>query len=139
MRAGADGWWGDDVESIVRAAAGSACVKARSDRYLAAEGKPRSPAPETSVSAPRAETVRSAEVVAAPAASAVQDSADADADGDADADSDSWSVGGMTFRSLSGSPGAKPYERQRKKAGSSDDESEGESGGESGGKSNDER
>jgi hypothetical protein len=84
MRAGADGWWGDDVESIVRAAAGSACVKARSDRYLAAESKPRSPAAEASVSAPRAETAQNAEGVPNSVTSEVQDLADADADADAD-------------------------------------------------------
>lgn len=103
MRAGASGGWSDDVESLVRAAAGSACVKALSGRYSA--GSAGMPADESvvmeSTSVPDA-----AAADLAPGDSSVSAAAE-------EGDDDTWSFGGLTFRSMSGSPGKKPYERQR--------------------------
>ncbi|MFT7286206.1 MAG: hypothetical protein ACI87W_000310 [Halieaceae bacterium] len=90
MRAGASDWWNADIESLVRAAAGSACVKAVSGRYVAVPAQ------------------SAAEVVKA--ATPVSESAQAVK---ADAEDGSWSMGGLTFRSMSGSPGKKSYHRAR--------------------------
>lgn len=88
IRAGASSWWTDDAEGLVRAAAGAACVKARSGRYGATT------IDETSVSA------------------AGSDAEAGDDSTEEVSDDGSWSVGGLTFRSLGGSPGRKPYQRQ---------------------------
>ncbi len=90
IRAGASSWWTDDAEGLVRAAAGAACVKARSGRYGAT-------------------SIQEATVSAAGASS--ESKAEADSSEKA-SDDGSWSVGGLTFRSLGGSPGRKPYQRQ---------------------------
>lgn len=114
MRAGADGWWSDEVEGLVRAAAGSACVKVQSGRYAKTGGAP----------APGDDAVAAAAKATAPDnrtgsdTAVVSESAQAgeerDSQQEADGDDGSWSFGGMTFRSLSGSPGTKPYQRKRK-------------------------
>jgi hypothetical protein len=104
MRAGADGWWSDDVQNLVRAAAGSACIKAQSGRYGAT---PQSAGEAMSISAVGA---ASDEAGTQPK----QGSDTPDTGGEAqETDDGSWSVGGLTFRSMSGSPTQKPYERQR--------------------------
>lgn len=95
MRVGVGANWSDDMERLARAAAGAACVKAMSGRYDAMM-----------------------------ADEALQDEAMAGKSGAAETntetntetktnDDDSWSFGGLTFKSMSGSPGKKPYERQR--------------------------
>ncbi|MFT4769357.1 MAG: hypothetical protein ACI8RN_002501 [Glaciecola sp.] len=98
MRAGADGWWSDDTENLVRAAAGSACIKAQSGRYGATH---QSTVEEIDVSTAGQGSDQSDKAAHAAATEAVQE------------DDDSWSVGGLTFRSMAGSPTQKPYERQR--------------------------
>lgn len=102
MRAGADGWWSHEVEGLVRAAAGSACVKAQSGRYAATDGDVDS---HDDVLAADEDASASAPVPAGDASNAQEAT---------DSDDGSWSFGGMTFRSLSGSPGSKPYQRKRK-------------------------
>ena len=99
LRAGAGDWWNEDIEGLVRAAAGSACVKALSGRYGAAA----TPMAEEAVAASPASEPQAA---AASTAEAAEDSEESE-------DSDSWSFGGLTFKSMSGSPGKKPYERSR--------------------------
>lgn len=96
LRAGAGDRWNEDIEGLVRAAAGSACVKALSGRYGAAA----SPMAEQEVAASPTSEPHAA---AASTAEAAEESED----------SDSWSFGGLTFKSMSGSPGKKPYERSR--------------------------
>ncbi|WOJ92095.1 hypothetical protein R0135_09880 [Congregibacter variabilis] len=105
MRAGADGWWNSDVENLVRAAAGSACIKAQSGRYGTDS---HSTAEEMSSSAAAKTSNHAAEPAKVTEAAKTQQS-----EADAEADDGSWSVGGLTFRSMSGSPTQKPYERQR--------------------------
>ncbi|MEM1401769.1 MAG: hypothetical protein AAGG55_00435 [Pseudomonadota bacterium] len=96
LRAGAGEWWSEDIEGLVRAAAGSACVKALSGRY----GANASMAAEESVAA-------------SPASASEAASSPEPEDAAQSEDSDSWSFGGITFKSMSGSPGKKPYERAR--------------------------
>ena len=94
MRVGVGDNWNDEIERLARAAAGAACVKAMSGRYNASVTE---------------------EVVGnqATAASSTASSDSAQTNEDAAKDDDSWSFGGLTFKSMSGSPGKKPYERQR--------------------------
>lgn len=107
IRAGASAWWTADAESLVRSAAGSACVKALSERY--------------SGTGVEADAARSQAVAASSdSASASKDKASGSADKEsaasgeaASADDGSFSMGGLTFRSMSGSPSKKPYERAR--------------------------
>lgn len=95
LRAGASEQWSAAAEQLARAAAGAACVKARSDRYgeVVAESSVRGEV----VGATKADNEIPAQ---APPEDAV-------------ADDGSWEVGGLTFRSLGGSPGQKPYQRRR--------------------------
>lgn len=108
MRAGADGRWSDDLQDLVRAAAGSACVKAQSGRYATSQQR----------SLDRSEAVVSSALPEAPAASADSSPVAAEQTSETsetseEKDDGSWSVGGLTFRSMSGSPTQKPYERAR--------------------------
>lgn len=105
IRAGAIGGWSADAENLARAAAGSACIKAQSGRYGAA---PKSAVKEMSVSASAQASNQSGASAGAADAAATEKS-----EADGEADDGSWSVGGLTFRSMSGSPTQKPYERQR--------------------------
>lgn len=90
---GAGDRWSPPVENLVRAAAGSACVKAVSGRYAAKT----QPSGESSFDAgPHTTTIDGADVVA-------EDSSNAGDDAST----------GFTFKPLSGSPTRKPYERQR--------------------------
>lgn len=115
LRAGADGWWSEDIEGLVRAAAGSACIKAQSRRYQVTDdavgGAPAvSTAPVPSSDARAMDTVSSSET----AAGDTQGNAQGSAQGDGEKEDDgSWSIGGLTIRSMSGSPSQKPYERAR--------------------------
>lgn len=95
MRVGVGANWNDDMERLARAAAGAACVKAMSGRYDAMMAKD--------------EAVQGAAVAGKSAAN----TSDTQSDEDKAQDEDSWSFGGLTFKSMSGSPGKKPYERQR--------------------------
>ena len=98
IRAGAGDTWNDAIERAVRAAAGSACVKASSGRYAGT----RTPAEDRDADGAVVQTA-------------------GDADGPAD---DGFDVGGLTIRGMSGSPGRKPYERQRDRARADGEESE---------------
>lgn len=108
LRAGAGDWWNEDIEGLVRAAAGSACVKALSGRYGAAA----SPMAEEAVAANPTSEPQAAAASATEAAEGAEESED----------SDSWSFGGLTFKSMSGSPGKKPYERSRQNSREDEDE-----------------
>jgi hypothetical protein len=90
IRAGASAPWTVDAESLVRAAAGSACVKALSERY---SGSVADASTDKATSSTDKESAASGEAASA-------------ADG-------SFSLGGITVRSISGSPSKKPYERGR--------------------------
>ncbi len=93
IKAGAGDRWSQPIENLVRAAAGSACVKAVSGRYL-----------ETSLSTVESSMDAGPHAVALDEAKTVpEDSATASSDTDT----------GFTFKPLSGSPARKPYERQR--------------------------
>ena len=85
LKAGGSQWWSDDVESLVRTSAGSACIKALSGRYGSSQ-----PAEsiEDNVSGQAGGDVSSAPV--AP----VEDEP-------------------LEFKPLSGSPTKKPFERRR--------------------------
>lgn len=96
MRAGAGAAWSEAGEELVRRSAGAACVKARSTRYEAPQTNPDEP--DTVPGEPTA----SSEIVD-------------ESPGEA-ADDGSWTFGGLKFRSNNGSPGQKPYERQRSNA-----------------------
>ena len=109
IRAGAGDTWNDAIERAVRAAAGSACVKASSGRYAST----RTPAEDRDADGA---VVQTAPVEADPPAEEA-----GDADGPAD---DGFDVGGLTIRGMSGSPGRKPYERQRDRARADGEESE---------------
>lgn len=109
MRAGTAGNWSDEIQSLVRAAAGSACIKARSGRYTMPQQGSMEPLAEGGDD----KYVDSASAAAAaPAASEASSPAAAEQASDQE-DDGSWSVGGLTFRSMSGSPTQKPYERAR--------------------------
>ncbi|WP_439100743.1 hypothetical protein [Congregibacter sp.] len=105
MRAGADGWWNEDIEGLVRAAAGSACIKAQSKRYRAAGDVLSKEESVSSLAAPsQASDTSGAQNASGPTGEAAN--AQEEDDG-------SWSIGGLTIRSMSGSPSQKPYERAR--------------------------
>ena len=106
VRAGATGAWDDSIESVVRAAAGSACVKATSGRY----GGSTIPVESADADATTARRV--------PADDGMRP--ETGTTGDVSED-DGLDVGGLTFRGMSGSPGRKPYERQRDQARAEDD------------------
>ena len=95
LRAGASAQWSEAAEQLARAAAGAACVKARSERY--GDAMLESSVAGESVGAANAENGNRAEAAA---------------EGEI-ADDGSWEVGGLTFRSLGGSPGQKSYQRRR--------------------------
>lgn len=105
LRAGAAAPWSDEVEALARAAAGSACVKAASGRY-GAEAPAVAQEVVVSTEAAIAPTVDAASAAAAGQEATAETAA-------ADADDGSWNIGGLTVRSLSGSPAKKPYQRQR--------------------------
>lgn len=100
MRAGASDWT-PEQEQLVRTAAGSACIKALSGRYE--EG-----ADMATEALPAASESIETEAVAGSDSAATEASAQGDS-----SDDDSVSIGGITFRPLSGSPAKKPFERQR--------------------------
>jgi len=104
MRAGAGAGWSSDLERAVRAAAGSACVKAQSGRY---EGQPQVVAAEDIL---EDEPMLSSSGAAATAmgGDAVPQASDA-----GDEEEDGFSIGGLTIRGASGSPSKKSYERSR--------------------------
>lgn len=95
LRAGAGGSWSEDIEGLVRAAAGSACIKAQSKRYQTATHVSGEEAPSPGTQS-----------------ASVDETQGRDADAKAD-DDGSWNIGGLTIRSMSGSPSQKPYERAR--------------------------
>jgi hypothetical protein len=109
MRAGAAASWSADAERLVRAAAGSACVKAASTRYglgpdgASTTGQRKVNTQEDSAGATATDAARGD----------VSDNTAQTGEASVDRDDGSWSMGGLTFRSMSGSPGKKPYERQR--------------------------
>lgn len=106
MQAGATGGWNADAENLARAAAGSACVKAYSGRYGTGD---------SAMSAGGAAPASHSEDVAANTQSAAAE-AGAGTDDTATEKEDeegAFSLGGLTFRNLSGSPSRKPYERSR--------------------------
>lgn len=104
MRAGAGESWSSEVERAVRAAAGSACVKAQSGRY---EGKPQAVAADESLVDESLQSGAGSAATSAASAPAPQAS-----DGDEDEDG-GFSIGGLTIRGASGSPSKKSYERSR--------------------------
>lgn len=118
LRAGADGWWSEDAEALVRAAAGAACVKATSSRYKGAAAAVTSQAQDEAMTAStgpaKSEAIAASPGTAAAAATAVEE-AGTNAATDAETDNGEFSFGGLTFRSMSGSPSKKPYERTRSK------------------------
>ncbi len=123
IRAGATDWWSEDAEALVRASAGSACVKAMSGRYSVAPARtPDSGMREEAVAA----TGTAAEVSEDAAAAESTAAAEPEGAAAAGADDGSWSMGGLTFRSMSGSPGKKPYERQREMKRETDADEEGD-------------
>ncbi|GEM_PF-1554654 len=89
LRAGAGALWSEEAEGIARAAAGSACIKATSGRY-ATKAESTEESTEMSVASDGAQEGKTEEA----------------SDG-------SWSVGGLTFRGMSGAPSKKPYQRER--------------------------
>ncbi|WP_439105602.1 hypothetical protein [Congregibacter sp.] len=110
MRAGADGWWSQDAENLIRAAAGSACIKAQSGRYGSAAQTPNTESQTLS------ETAVSEQVVSTVDDGGSKDSGkstEESATGSDAKEEGSWSLGGLTFSGMSGSPGQKPYERRR--------------------------
>jgi hypothetical protein len=118
MRAGAAGGWSADAESLVRAAAGSACVKARSARYpQEAPARPAAAAAQAAGAGPGGDrdAGNAAETVTGKAAAdGGAPSSDKTAQGAAGADEErGFSLGGITLRGQSGSPTKKPYERVR--------------------------
>jgi hypothetical protein len=105
MRAGAGTSWSDEMEATARSAAGAACIKAQSGRY----GVDRAP-----VAASVDDRAAGVEAVSPAAAQEGKAGASAAAGTEAvEEDDGSFSVGGVTFRSLKGSPSRKPYERAR--------------------------
>lgn len=100
LRAGVSDTLDAELEELIRTAAGSACVKALSGRYGEPLREPKAKVEESSV----------IPVAVAEQAPLTEDSQQADSEGT----EEGWSFGGLKFRSLSGSPGSKPYERQRK-------------------------
>ena len=93
IAAGAGDRWSPPVENLVRAAAGSACVKAVSGRYTA---KTHASGESSFDAGPHTTTIDGADVVAEDPSAAGDDAST-----------------GFTFKPLSGSPTRKPYERQR--------------------------
>lgn len=118
IRAGADSWWSNDLENLARAAAGSACVKARSQRYAGSASPNAGSLADSRLVTPEpaVESEGSRSRIAAGSA-ATSDASGASA---AEEDGQSLSVGGLTFRSMSGSPAKKPYERVRDSKGADD-------------------
>jgi hypothetical protein len=92
--------WNDTIESLVRSAAGSACVKAQSGAYTseaageqAADGKVQ-------------QAVIREEQIAAATTTAVEEK-------DVDDGKAGWKFLGFEVNSVTGSPAEKPYERKR--------------------------
>lgn len=116
MRAGAGDTWNDSMERLARAAAGSACVKSQSGRY----------APITTSMPQKAPQSVGEEALSSEVASTAPAETQAEANEAASNETEEGvKIGGLTFRSLSGSPSKKPYERSRssKQSDNSDDES----------------
>ena len=90
---GAGDRWSPPVENLVRAAAGSACVKAVSGRYTA---KTHTSGESSFDAGPHTTTIDGADEVAEDSSAAGDDAST-----------------GLIFKPLSGSPTRKPYERQR--------------------------
>lgn len=109
MRAGAGDDWSSEVERAVRAAAGSACVKAQSGRYE--ERSPAAVAEEPLMDeALQGSAGAAADSTAAAAVPQASDAGDEQAGND---EEEGFSIGGLTIRGASGSPSKKPYERAR--------------------------
>ncbi|MFK7828285.1 MAG: hypothetical protein AB8B57_00775 [Congregibacter sp.] len=116
-RAGLADSWNSDLQTLVRVSAASACVKALSGRYTKTiDPVPAVPPSVTSaglgdaaadVVLPR-DSTPAAEVVENTTGNSEQNSEQ----------SDGWTFGGLKFRSMSGSPGRKPYERNRESSSS---------------------
>ena len=92
MRAGAGRQWTTEMAATARAAAGAACLKALSGRY---------PAASTDAAVDDAGERTSADGEAAAAAP------------DGEESGGLWPFNGAGFRSITGSPAKKPYERRR--------------------------
>ncbi len=90
---GAGDRWSPPVERLVRAAAGSACVKAMSGRYT---DKTLTSGESSFDAGPHTTTIDGADEVAEDSSAAGDDAST-----------------GLIFKPLSGSPTRKPYERQR--------------------------
>ena len=95
--------WNDTIESLVRSAAGSACVKAQSSAYTSETSEA---AGSEAAGEKAEETVIREEQIAAATGTAADD-AQKD-DGKA-----GWKFLGFEVNSITGSPGEKPYERKR--------------------------
>ena len=109
MRAGAGDDWSSEVERAVRAAAGSACVKAQSGRYE--ERSPGAVADEPLMDeALQRGAGAAADSTAGAAVSQASDAGDEEA---GDGEEEGFSIGGLTIRGASGSPSKKSYERAR--------------------------
>ncbi len=109
LRAGAASW-DEAMEAQVRAAAGSACVKAASDRYNSAAGQAAGvPAPLEESKAEDTPAVIEEESVAVAEGDLIADAEEAaKKDGKA-----GWKFLGFEVNSVTGSPAQKPYERKR--------------------------
>ena len=104
-KAGAGGAWSPETESLVRQTAGAACIKAQSGRY---EASPAAAAPMTNDSAIAEESVSASSTEGASSAQATAEKTAAP-----DADEEGTTVGGITFKPMSGNPNKKSFERKR--------------------------
>ena len=99
LKAGATEW-NDSIESLVRSAAGSACVKAQSSSYTSEA------AGEKTVDEKVEEVVIREEQIAAATPTAAEEKEEDDGKA-------GWKFLGFEVNSVTGSPGQKPYERKR--------------------------
>ena len=114
MRAGAGDDWSSELERAVRAAAGSACVKAQSGRYQ--ERSSGAVADEALMDeAVQRGAGAAADSTAGAAASQVSDAGGKETEQEdaGDDEEEGFSIGGLTIRGASGSPSKKSYERAR--------------------------
>lgn len=108
MRAGASSNWNAELEQLVRAAAGAACVKALSGRY----GSDNAVAGADAGMRSGAVAASEGKGEGASQGSAGQNSGQGESDA-AENDDGSFSIGGITIRGQSGASHKKPYQRTR--------------------------
>lgn len=107
MKAGAGDKWTEEAEQRVRAAAGAACIKSVSGRYSkSADDR------NAMVSEPVAAGAAAAEPAVGNAASASAVTPEAGS-AEREEEEEGTTVGGITFRPLSGNPNKKSFERKR--------------------------